>query len=340
MSLATMAADAPATTGSHVARNDALDFTKGSLVLFMVLYHWLNYFIVLDWDVYRYLRFITTSFIFITGFLISNIYLAKYSPLDSRLHTRLLARGVKLLLLFTALNVAAALVISRNGGIRQLQLFFENSFAIYVTGNGRAAFDVLVPIAYSLILSPLVLMAAGVFRFSLHALAATALILAAVTSGTRSASINVELVAIAMFGMMAGTIPLGRLHRWLDRPVLLIAGYVLYLWAISVWNILFPLQVIGVSLSLSLLYVLARACATGSGLSRIIISLGKYSLLAYVVHVFVLQVLRGFRGELNGPTFAAPLIATLVVTIVTIELVNAARSRSSSIDRLYRVVFA
>src|SRR6185295_1822787 len=57
-------------------RNPALDFTKGALVLIMVLYHWLNYFVSADGFGYRYLRFITPSFIVITGFLVSHIYLS------------------------------------------------------------------------------------------------------------------------------------------------------------------------------------------------------------------------------------------------------------------------
>src|SRR5258708_7126061 len=82
-------------------RNDALDITKGILVVIMVLYHWINYFVTLNWDVYRYLRFITPSFILITGFVLSNVYLRKYLATDLRLHRRLLGRGLKLLLLFT-----------------------------------------------------------------------------------------------------------------------------------------------------------------------------------------------------------------------------------------------
>src|SRR4051812_8978697 len=57
-------------------RVPALDFTKGALVLIMVLYHWMNYFIRADGDVYKYLRFLTPSFIFITGFLVSQVYLS------------------------------------------------------------------------------------------------------------------------------------------------------------------------------------------------------------------------------------------------------------------------
>lgn len=56
-----------AVRGSDVGRIPALDFTKGALVLTMVLYHWLNYFVGVTGYYYRYLHFLTPSFIFITG---------------------------------------------------------------------------------------------------------------------------------------------------------------------------------------------------------------------------------------------------------------------------------
>src|SRR6476620_8358523 len=86
----------------------ALDFTKVALVLVMVLYHWLNYFVGVQGFFYRYLRFVTPSFIFITGFLISRVYLSKYTAPDLRLPRRLLVRGLKLFAIFLALNAVAA----------------------------------------------------------------------------------------------------------------------------------------------------------------------------------------------------------------------------------------
>src|SRR5215475_7529793 len=83
----------------------ALDFTKGALVLIMVLYHWLNYFHGPYGDIYKYLRFLTPSFIFISGFLITNVHLSKYEITDSRLPKRLFRRGLKILAVFLALNV-------------------------------------------------------------------------------------------------------------------------------------------------------------------------------------------------------------------------------------------
>src|ERR1700758_4327571 len=82
------------TTGSKAGRIAALDFTKGSLVLIMVLYHWINYFYGVQDN--RYLRFLTPSFIFITGFLISNVYLSKYGVSDPKLPRRLIQRGAKI----------------------------------------------------------------------------------------------------------------------------------------------------------------------------------------------------------------------------------------------------
>src|SRR5580658_8456542 len=81
---------------SKAPRIPALDFTKGALVLIMVLYHWLNYFVGPQGDIYKYLRFLTPSFIFITGFLISNVYLSKYGIADPRLPRRLVQRGLKI----------------------------------------------------------------------------------------------------------------------------------------------------------------------------------------------------------------------------------------------------
>ena len=64
--------------GNANNRNPALDYTKGVLVLFMILYHWINYFVGIEGPVYPYLRFIPPSFIFIAGFLLANIYPTKY----------------------------------------------------------------------------------------------------------------------------------------------------------------------------------------------------------------------------------------------------------------------
>src|SRR4051812_33192295 len=101
---------AAAGAGDSTSRRDTnLDAVKGILVLLMVLYHWVNYFVGLQWSGYRYLRFLTPSFILITGYLVGHVYLRRYVADDVRLWRRLLGRGAKLLLLFVLLNVAVEL---------------------------------------------------------------------------------------------------------------------------------------------------------------------------------------------------------------------------------------
>src|SRR5215475_6597657 len=102
---------------SHVepghSRLAALDFTKGVLVLLMVVYHVLNY---LDYGSipHDYLGFVPASFILITGFLVAQVYAAKAKADFGGAAQRLAARALKLLLLFTVLNVGARLIWSRN----------------------------------------------------------------------------------------------------------------------------------------------------------------------------------------------------------------------------------
>jgi len=325
-------------------RNEVLDFVKGSLVLFMVLYHWTNYFVVLDWDVYRYLRFLTPSFIFITGFLISQVYLVKYSPADPRLHKRLLIRGAKILALFTVLNLVANLVIKQDYDGTQLGVtaFFSNLYPIYVLGNGKAAFDVLVPISYFLLLSPVVLVLSRRLRFSLQAagLAAIAVTLGLYyLDGVRS--LNLELVSIAIFGLGVGVLPLAQIEQAVRQPVLLVIAYAGYLAAITRWNIPFPLQVIGVCLTLLLIYATGVKAGGQGWVQRRVIELGKYSLFAYILHIFLLQGLRrGLRGfSLQGSELAIPFALALVATVLGVSLLTFARNRFATADRAYRVIF-
>ena len=125
-------------------RITALDFTKGVLVLFMVLYHWLNYFISPTGDFYRYLRFLTPSFIFITGFLISHVYFTKYGWASSQVSKRLAIRGLKILGVFLILNGAIAVLPGSPTDPYSLDSVIANLIAIFITGNvwtavGKAA---------------------------------------------------------------------------------------------------------------------------------------------------------------------------------------------------------
>jgi hypothetical protein len=339
--------EASAATGTLTPprrRNDALDFTKGSLVLIMVVYHWLNYFVDLQWDVYRYLRFLTPSFIFISGFIVSAIYPVKRFGHDSKIRRRLWQRGGKLLALFTILNLGISALGSASSGASGAPpwAFVSEAYAIYVTGNGRASFEILVPIAYFLLLAPFALAAAARWKHAVP-IAATGLLGVACVASLRGVPIaNLELIAIAFLGMLAGSVSIDRVGWRFREPGWWMTAYVGYLVAITIWNILFPLQIAGVCLSVLGLYLLGVRAGASGPLQRLTILLGQYSLFAYVGQVAILQALqRGLSDDFVVPARVwVPFVATLILMIGSVEIVAKARVRIRLFDRLYRAVFA
>ena len=331
--------------GGRAGRNLALDFTKGVLVLLMVLYHWVNYFVSQQGDFYKYLRFITPSFIFITGFLIANVYLAKYAIADPRLYKRLIQRGIKLLALFTLLNLAVAVLAARSPGATSsgIGTFLQNAGSTYLTGNGRtAAFTVLVPISYLLILSPILLLLSRWHRIlpmavcGLLFLAIYILKLNGVVLG------HLELFTIGVLGLVLGRIPIEKINHLARFQLCLVAAYVAYLFALSIWQEIYPLQVVGVCLSLLLIYVIGvKSGAAGLVQARIIV-LGQYSLLGYIVQIGVILLLSKALRQFNlgQATLLISFFGAFALTIAAIEVVARTRTKSRIVDRLYKSVFA
>ncbi len=236
----------------------ALDFTKGTLVLIMVLYHWLNYFHGAYGSVYRYLRFLPPSFIFISGFLISNAYFVKHGAADSRIPKRLMFRGLKILTLFFTLNLAISFVFF---GFHNLD--FKNLVAVFVTGNvlivgaGRAAaFYILVPISYLLLLSALLMVIGRFHKYIFYVVCALFLLGIYVLNLNGMASSNLELVAIGLMGLILGYIPIEKINDFTRHPYAIALAFLLYTAAISLREPNYPLQVVGVLLTLMVIYLL------------------------------------------------------------------------------------
>lgn len=333
---------------SDASRIAALDFTKGALVIIMVLYHWINYFISPAWPYYRYLRFLTPSFILVSGFLISNIYLVKYKPSNRKLWIRLAVRGIKLLAVFLALNAGKALVIRgmRNYTTDGLGLgMFAAAFGsgnIFVAGGKLVAFYILVPISYLLLISAVLMPAYSSFRRTFHLTCGALLVAILILHLSGRSWPNLEFVTIGMLGLLAGFVPIDEINRAIRHPRVLIVAYAGYVTAITVWNVPFPLLVIGAYLSVGLIYLLGLQSREGTAVTRLIVLLGKYSLLGYVAQIAILQGLSvGFRHV--NPRYPIPVmsfVAALMCTILTVELVNRSRMRSRIADRLYKLVFA
>jgi hypothetical protein len=336
-------------TGSKAARIPALDFSKGALVLIMVLYHWINYFGGAQDN--RYLRFLTPSFIFISGFIISNVYVPKYGISNLQLPKRLIQRGLKILGVFILLNLTRNFL---GPGRSQEQASSAHLSArsltdIYLLGSGlgggqakAVAFFILVPISYLLLLSALLLVVSRFYRYTFHFVCLFFLLCVVVSYFARLEIPNLELLAIGLLGVIAGYLPIEKVNALVRHPYWLAAAYLLYLGAISLWNVVYPLQIIGVYLSLMIIYLLGQQSGEPGKVRAIVVLLGKYSLLAYVSQIAILQLLRlGFNHvDSKVVVLGLSFVLAFALTIISVEVVDRMRTESTTMDRLYRAVFA
>jgi peptidoglycan/LPS O-acetylase OafA/YrhL len=343
----------PRNSQRNSQRNPALDFTKGALVLIMVLYHWLNYFVGSQGDIYKYLRFLTPSFIFITGFLVSNVYLSRYGTPDPRLARRLAERSLKVFGVFLALNVLRALLLSAASRTQLLAQFasVRSLVDVYVIGNvfvgaGQAkavAFFVLVPIAYLLMLSAALLIVCHYFRYAFYAACGLGLAGIAVLQHYGLQSANLELLTIGLLAVICGYVPIGKINGFVRHPHWLLLAYLGYLGMLNIWNVIYPVQVVGVFLSVMLIYLAGDAKGEPGRARRVVLLLGKYSLFGYIAQIAILQVLHQVLGRSSLGEWAilgVSFVAAFALTILAVQLTDRARAGSPAIDRIYKVVFA
>lgn len=329
-------------------RIPALDFTKGALVLIMVLYHWLNYFVSADGDFYKYLRFLTPSFIFISGFVIAQVYLAAPRLHDPKVPGRLLTRGLKLIALFIVLNaIRSFLIPDSRSGVVVAPWAPANLNMIFVTGNvgnsKATAFNILVPIGYLLILSSVLVVGRRSFRAMFDVTCAVCLLAVVILRLNGQTSGNLELIAIGLLGVVAGSVDPATFQRFVSHRILAVIAYATYLVVVTVWGMNYLLQILAVCVNLLVLYLLGESNGGRDAIGRHIILLGKYSLFGYIAQIAILQVLsRAMRHVPLG--FVGVAVVAFVIafafTSLAVEIVDRARPRLPVADRFYKAVFA
>jgi hypothetical protein len=153
---------------------------------------------------------------------------------------------------------------------------------------------------------------------------------------------NLEMLAIGLLGVMAGLLPIEKVSKIVRHPHALLVTYLLYVVAISVWDVTFVLQICGVFLSLMVIFLIADRDNEPGWSRRQVVLLGKYSLLGYIAQIVILQGLRRifwFSQHGVGVLLASLLLATLL-TMMIVEAADFARRKSRLADSLYRLVFA
>lgn len=311
----------------------------------MVIYHSLNY--SADYTLgFKYLAFLPPSFILITGFLVSSIYLSRPDVRAAELYRRLFLRGAKLLLLFTILNLVGQslrrydLAGQPTGGLSR---FLNSLFEVYVLGDGRlVVFEVLIPIAYLLIFAPIFIGLDRLHQFALPAVTLLIVTLLAWWEQHGGSSSNAHFLSAGMLGLVLGRLSFKQLNllgRFWPLTILAYAGY----FALSAWRGHdYLIQMLGAVVALALIYALAVKAGAGGWWQRRLEVLGQYSLLAYIAQIGLLQVLSRLAGrpEPVSIRFLGLFLAALVLTALIVEFVAWAREKSTAINGTYRAVFA
>lgn len=320
-------------------RFDEVDFSKGALVLTMVLYHWMNYFVQGHENGYRYLRFLTPSFIFLAGFVISYVYRPRLADGKHKVFVRLVTRGLKLLALVFVLN--AGILLMRVPLGESMFVDIPGMAAAMLSGAGRISFSILVPIAYLMILSAILLVVPSAVDRSIQ-LSAAAIVIASLAAEILGVGFGYgELVGMGMVGLSVGCLPKETILRLLRSWVPLLALYAAYLAALAVWHAILPLQLIGTVLSVGILLKCGSIGGTAMRWKRTLLLLGQYSLVAYIGQILILQALRAMdrivfpRHDLG--IFA--LMAAAVLTISFTYLLHGLKQRFAVVNRAYRLVF-
>lgn len=327
---------------SKVGRVASIDFTKGVLVLIMVLYHWLNYFVTGHDGIYKYLRFLPISFTFISGFLIAQVYLSEYGKSDLAVAKRLFTRGLKLLAIVAILNLAPRAVHTSAFHMRGDSWSISEFAEDYFTGVHPIAFSVLVPIAYLLIASAGIFILAKRWRNVYH-VSCLVLVLAAIACEVaRINSGYVQIVSIGMIGVSIGHMPLYRIDSLLGYGRAIFGAYLAYVLAIVFLNDSYILQVIGVCVTLLGIYWCGSYITARHGGGKTLVLVGQYSLFSYISQIAVLQLLRSSLrafGTRSGVSIAA-LLACAGCTILAVRILDSARRREPKINTMYKAVFS
>jgi hypothetical protein len=328
--------------------DSTFDLIKGALVLWMIVRHTVIIASTADASYFvRYINFLSASFIFVMGYMIGRFTQRRFEADPTGSSLRLIFRGVKILLIYLALNFLIQASGFGNTGRQQpgVEGFLLQLGDVFSGNPQLVSFLILLPIGYVLLLAPLLLkIASGGRRW-----AAATVLLVCLMAGVLPVLPQDSLMVKFMLAGIAA-VPLGQLAppfrpalrapwRWLLTAALLAAGIAVA----GPLGVNLTAYTIGVTLVLMALYWAASAMNAGGAAANWLALLGRYSLVGYILQIVLIQfLLRAMGGQRLpiGLELAAIGIATLAAVVATCRLLEWMRSRSRGVDGAYRFVFS
>lgn len=330
---------------AHAHRDSTFDAVKGGLVLLMVVYHVMSISSTAGTEAYRYIRFISGSFILVSGFILSRFVAPQLASQPGAVSLKLAIRGVKLLLLFSVLNVAIHASGFGNLAKRQVGVagFLATAGTVYISGDGRASsFVILLPIAYLLVIAPALLIVAK-WAGQAYVMLATALF-AVLVIASPGASVIVQFMLIGVCGMCAGSLSRTnlRLRGGSMSGVVAGLGLCLSLWFTGRYADNLVLHCIGVCLVLKCLHDVVQLMPVNGEAARQASLLGRYSLVCYIAQIGMIQVMFRLTGSQRldlGFELVGVGLLTGTGMILLCRGLEHLRHRSRAIDLSYRAIF-
>jgi len=154
-------------------------------------------------------------------------------------------------------------------------------------------------------------------------------------------SANLDFLTIGLLDVIIGYVPIEKINNVVRHPYALVSAYLCYTSIITIWDVVYPLQVVGVCLSLLLIYLVGAKNGEPGSMRRHIILLGRYCPLGYMAQIAILQLLfRGLRHiTLEAGALGISFFGAFALIVWTVKAVDRARANSTTVDGLYKAVY-
>ena len=323
-------------------RDASLDILKGALVVVMVWYHAMNVFSTAGPTTYSYVRFVSGSFILVSGYILGRFQDAGFSESPSNVSRRLVVRGLKLVMLFTGLNLIIALTGFGNS-TKELPNFDHLGAVlidVFVVGVARvASFQILLPIGYVLISGPVFLWLGQRSRYAFVA----GILLTEIVDVMFNNSVNMYFYLLGFIGVVGG-VASNRykvFHMFKNMPraiIFIISVEIIMKYAVA--HLIY--YTICTILLVQALYDLCSGIRIGGHLAQASMLLGRYSLICYIGQIIFMQslskVLSGRKWGLGWETILVSCLTVLVLLGLCSSLKFLQR-RYKCVAKAYDLVF-
>jgi hypothetical protein len=322
-----------------LARDTALDIVKGLSVIVMVLYHNVEYFPDSPLNL-KYLSFVSGAFIFLAGFVVTNIYFQKYDATQSwgLICRRLVVRGLKLIALAVVFNLVIWRFLgSKGGGLGTLY------YNLFTGANYRAAsFVLVVVIGYSLIATGILVALFQGRSVWLLATAIATVIFSLISNYYHLPhDYYVRLLAIGQLGAALGLVKRATLVKICGQFESVLLLYVTEILLLVVLPTSYWIYLVNLLCTLLLAYSISLKCNETSWLSRKMTLLGQYSLLSYFFQIGFLQCVRRWAGrDIMDEWVVVSIGATTVAMLGFVELTNWMKKKSAVVNQTYKWIFS